>query len=98
MDRRYFLKGAASGLVGTAAAIAAAHPRDQLDLSLKSEEQAGETSMGQSPAMPSFASSVPARRVVRLARPPDLMISVWYNGGKARAPMLSPITSNSREE
>ncbi|MGH9448187.1 MAG: beta-galactosidase, partial [Terriglobia bacterium] len=98
MDRRYFLKGAASGLAGTAAAIAAAHPIDQLDLSLKSEEQAGETNMGQSPAMPSFASYVPARRVARLPRPPDLMISVWYNGGKARAPMLSPITSNSREE
>jgi beta-galactosidase len=27
-----------------------------------------------------------------------LPISVWYSGGKARAPMLSEITSNSREE
>ncbi len=34
----------------------------------------------------------------RLSQPPDLMISVWYNGGKARAPMLSPLTANSRAE
>jgi beta-galactosidase len=98
MDRRYFLKGAASGLVGTAAAIAGAHPKDQLDVSSKGGEQADGVSMGQSPAMPFFASPVTARRVARLARPPDLMVSVWYNGGKARAPMLSPITPNSREE
>jgi len=39
-----------------------------------------------------------AQGVERLAQPPDLMVSVWYNGGKARAPMLSPITPNSREE
>jgi len=39
-----------------------------------------------------------AQGVARLAQPPDLMVSVWYNGGKARAPMLSPITPNSREE
>ena len=32
-----------------------------------------------------------AQGVARLAQPPDLMVSVWYNGGKARAPMLSPI-------
>lgn len=37
-------------------------------------------------------------RVQRLAKTPDLMISVWYNGGKARAPMLSPITAASRQE
>jgi beta-galactosidase len=98
MDRRYFLKGAASGLVGTASAIAGAHAKDQLDLSPKGVEQAGEPKIGQSAAMPVFASPVPARRVARLARPPDLMVSVWYNGGKARAPMLSPITPNSREE
>jgi beta-galactosidase len=30
--------------------------------------------------------------------PADLMVSVWYNGGKARAPMLTPITPDSREE
>lgn len=29
---------------------------------------------------------------------PYLPISVWYSGGKARAPMLSDITPNSREE
>jgi beta-galactosidase len=29
---------------------------------------------------------------------PDMMVSVWYNGGKARAPMLSPLTANSRQE
>jgi len=39
-----------------------------------------------------------AQGVARLAQPPDMMVSVWYNGGKARAPMLSPITPNSREE
>src|ERR1035438_4576171 len=37
-------------------------------------------------------------RIQRLSQPPDLMISVWYNGGKARAPMLSPITPSSRQE
>lgn len=98
MDRRYFLKGTASGLVSTAAAIAAAHPGNHLDLSPKSEEQGGEASMDQPPTMLFFASLVRAQRVARLARPPDLMVSVWYNGGKARAPMLSPITPNSREE
>jgi beta-galactosidase len=30
--------------------------------------------------------------------PTDMMVSVWYNGGTARAPMLSPITASSREE
>ena len=39
-----------------------------------------------------------AQGVARLAQPPDLMVSVWYNGGKARAPMLSPFAPNSREE
>ena len=39
-----------------------------------------------------------AQGVARLAQPPDLMVSVSYNGGKARAPMLSPIAPNSREE
>lgn len=34
MDRRYFLKGAATGLVGTAVTIGVAHPGNQLDLSL----------------------------------------------------------------
>ncbi len=33
-----------------------------------------------------------------LSQPDFLPISVWYSGGKARAPMLSEITSNSREE
>jgi beta-galactosidase len=42
--------------------------------------------------------AAPRPRIERLAQPPDLMISVWYNGGKARAPMLSPITPSSREE
>ena len=37
-------------------------------------------------------------KIERSSQPPDLMISVWYNGGKARAPMLSPITPASREE
>lgn len=37
-------------------------------------------------------------KITRLSQPPDLMISVWYNGGKARAPMLSPIAATSREE
>jgi len=44
------------------------------------------------------ACLVRAQGVARLGRPPDLMVSVWYNGGKARAPMLSRITPNSREE
>lgn len=34
----------------------------------------------------------------KVAPSPDLMVSVWYNGGNARAPMLSPITPTSREE
>ena len=38
------------------------------------------------------------RRIERLSQAPDLMVSVWYNGGKARAPMLSPITPSSRGE
>ena len=38
------------------------------------------------------------RRVPRTSQPADLMVSVWYNGGKARAPMLSPITPSSRDE
>jgi len=29
---------------------------------------------------------------------PDLLVSVWYSGGKARAPMLSEITPNSKDE
>ena len=41
-------------------------------------------------------ASAPAK-ITRLSQP-DLMISVWYNGGKARAPMLSPLTAASREE
>lgn len=99
MDRRYFLKGAAGGLVGTAATIATAHPRGQLDLSSKGEEEVGEANVGKSPAMPMFASPDRIqRRVARLARPSDLVVSVWYNGGKARAPMLSPIAPTSRVE
>lgn len=31
-------------------------------------------------------------------KPDFLPISVWYSGGKARAPMLSPITKNSEHE
>ena len=31
-------------------------------------------------------------------KPDFLPISVWYSGGKARAPMLSEITPNSRDE
>ncbi len=37
-------------------------------------------------------------KIERLSLPPDLMISVWYNGGKARAPLLSTITPSSRDE
>jgi beta-galactosidase len=50
----------------------------------------GQAQMGQ----PASAGT----RIQRLSQPPDLMISVWYNGGKARAPMLSPITPSSRQE
>jgi beta-galactosidase len=39
-----------------------------------------------------------APRAAKRAPAPDMMVSVWYNGGKARAPMLSPLTPNSREE
>ncbi len=37
-------------------------------------------------------------RTPKVAPAPDMMVSVWYNGGKARAPMLSPITPASRDE
>jgi len=33
-----------------------------------------------------------------ISQPDYFPFSVWYSGGKARAPMLSEITSNSREE
>jgi beta-galactosidase len=39
-----------------------------------------------------------ARKFERSSPPPDLVVSVWYNGGKARAPLLSPLTANSKEE
>ena len=39
-----------------------------------------------------------AQGVARLAQPPDLIVSVWYNGENARAPRLFPIAPNSREE
>ena len=46
------------------------------------------------PAAQESAAPPAAKR----APAPDMMVSVWYNGGTARAPMLSPLTPSSREE
>src|SRR5919112_2960185 len=46
------------------------------------------------PAPPDSGTVAPPKPVA----PTDMMVSVWYNGGTARAPMLSPITPSSREE
>jgi len=45
-----------------------------------------------------FPYQISGQTIKTISQPVFLPISVWYSGGKARAPMLSPITENSRGE